>query len=136
MKHLNVVGAAIFRGGNVLAAKRGESRFAYVAHKYEFAGGKIEEGESGEAAIVRELFEELGVKARVLGVFGRTSYEYPDFSLTLTVYECEAEGEIVCREHESLSWLSRDLLKEEEWAPADAPFLPLLRERLREKSEK
>ena len=44
-KHLQVVGAVVLKGGKVLAAKRGESKYAYVAHKYEFVGGKIEAGD-------------------------------------------------------------------------------------------
>ena len=65
-KHLEVVGAVFVQKGRVLAAKRGESKYAYVAHKYEFAGGKIEAGETPEEALVRELAEELRTKARVV----------------------------------------------------------------------
>lgn len=81
-KHLEVVGAVIVREGRVLAAKRGESKFAYVAHKYEFAGGKIEPGESRESALVREIKEELCADIRILRPFLTLEHEYPDFSIT------------------------------------------------------
>ena len=56
-KHLQVVGAVVVREGKVLAARRGESRYPYVAHKYEFVGGKVEAGETEEEALLRELRE-------------------------------------------------------------------------------
>ena len=68
-KHLQVVAAVVVREGKVLAAKRGDSRYAYVAHKYEFVGGKVEAGETDEQALARELAEELRVRARVLSFY-------------------------------------------------------------------
>lgn len=78
-KHLQVVGAILLKDGKVLAAKRGESKYAYVAHKYEFVGGKIEPGETPEDALVREVKEELcaDIRAQLLfhfphkRIFGR-----------------------------------------------------------------
>ena len=120
-KHLDVVGGVIFEGGRVLAAKRGESKYKYVAHRYEFAGGKIEEGETPEEALVRELSEELGASVRVLRPFLTTEYEYPDFTITLRTYECALESGFSCLEHESLDWIPLDRLDPGAWAPADAP---------------
>ena len=88
-KHLQVVGAVVVREGKVLAARRGESRYPYVAHKYEFVGGKVEAGETEEEALLRELREELRVQARVLAPFASVTHEYPDFVVTLHTYRCE-----------------------------------------------
>lgn len=122
-KHLRVVGAVVLRDGCVLAAKRGESKYAYVAHKYEFAGGKIEPGEAPEQALVRELAEELHAAARVLGPFACVTHEYPDFIVTLDTYFCTLLTPACCCEHEQLCWLPVASLREEEWAPADAPLV-------------
>ena len=85
MPHYNVVGALVVREGKVLAARRGASKYAYVAHKYEFAGGKVEPGESEEEALARELREELGVPSRVLGHFCTVEHAYPDFTVRLSI---------------------------------------------------
>ena len=129
-KHLEVVGAVLIKDGKVLAAKRGESKYAYVAHKYEFVGGKIEAGETPEEALVREVKEELRADIRVLAHFLDMTHEYPDFSITLHTYLCEFLSGFQSTEHETLRFLSADELKEEEWAPADVPALVKLREYL------
>ena len=126
-KHLEVVGAVIMREGRVLAAKRGESKYAYVAHKYEFAGGKIEPGESRESALVREIKEELCADIRILRPFRTLEYEYPDFTITLYTFLCEFISEFCNTEHESLEWLPLCSLDAAQWAPADAPAVEELK---------
>lgn len=129
-KHLQVVGAVLLKGNKVLAAKRGESKYAYVAHKYEFVGGKIEAGETPEEALVREVKEELCADIRVCSHFLDMTHEYPDFCITLHTYLCEFLTDFHCTEHEALRFLAADELKEEEWAPADVPALVKLRKYL------
>ena len=85
-KHIRVVGALLFENGKVFATKRGDSPYPYVAHKYEFPGGKIEANESEPDAIKRELKEELDMEVKVCGLYARLTYEYPDFIITLAVY--------------------------------------------------
>lgn len=85
-RHLEVVGAVVVQDGKVLAAKRGESKYPYVAHKYEFVGGKIEQGETRESALVREVKEELKADIRVLSPFLEMRHEYPDFFITLYTF--------------------------------------------------
>lgn len=126
-KHLQVVGAVVLRNGEVLAAKRGESRYSYVAHKYEFVGGKVEPGETDEQALARELREELRVEARVLAPFASVTHEYPDFIVTLRTYLCEFLSEFCNTEHESLEWMPVAALDSAAWAPADAPIVEKLR---------
>ena len=126
-KHIQVAAALIFQNGKVFATKRGDSRYAYVAHKYEFPGGKIEDGESAESAVKRELREELDLEVAVGGLYTSLTHEYPDFIVTLFVYDCEALSDFKLKEHESYAWLSPCDLKESEWAPADAEIIASIR---------
>lgn len=126
-KHLEVVGAIVVQGGKVLAARRGESKYAYVAHKYEFAGGKIEPGESAEQALAREIKEELCADIRILRPFMTLEHEYPDFTITLHTFLCEFVSDFRNTEHEALAWLSLSELNAAEWAPADAPAVEKLK---------
>ncbi len=122
-KHVKVAAALIFDNGKIFATKRGDSPFAYVAHKYEFPGGKIEEGEREEDTVKRELKEELDLDVKVGGLYARTTFEYPDFIITLAVYECEMVSAFLLKEHESYAWIAPADLDEKMWAPADADIL-------------
>lgn len=126
-KHVKVAAALLFENGKIFATKRGDSPYLYVAHKYEFPGGKIEEGERGEDAVKRELKEELDMDVQVGGLYACHTFEYPDFIITLSLYECEAQSDFVLKEHESYKWLAPHELKGEEWAPADADILGSLK---------
>lgn len=122
-KHIEVAAALIFENGKVFATKRGASPYPYVAHKYEFPGGKIEAGEKAEEAVRRELKEELALDVKVGSMYAKTTYEYPDFIITLTLFECEMLSAFSLKEHESYAWISPAELAEEEWAPADGDIL-------------
>lgn len=126
-KHIQVAAALLFKDGKIFATKRGDSPYKYVAHKYEFPGGKIEEGERGEDAVKRELQEELDLEVSVGGLYACHTFEYPDFIITLHVYECEALSDFILKEHESYAWIAPADLKEEEWAPADSDILGSLK---------
>ena len=126
-KHICVAAALLFQDGKIFAAKRGDSPYPYVAHKYEFPGGKIEQGESGEHAVARELKEELDMEIEVGSLYAKHTFEYPDFIITLSLYECEMRSDFVLKEHESYAWIVPKELKEEEWAPADADILASLK---------
>ena len=126
-KHIQVAAALLFNEGKIFATKRGDSPYAYVAHKYEFPGGKIEQGERAEDAVKRELREELDLEVSVGSLYACHTFEYPDFIITLSLFECEALSDFVLKEHESFAWIAPADLKEEEWAPADADILGTLR---------
>ena len=126
-KHVKVAAALIFDNGKIFATKRGDSPYSYVAHKYEFPGGKIEENEREEDTVKRELKEELDMDVKVGGLYARTTFEYPDFIITLAVYECEMVSTFSLKEHESYAWIAPANLNEEEWAPADADILGSLK---------
>lgn len=131
-KQLNVAGGIFIENGRVLAAMRGESRYAYVAHKYEFVGGKIEEGESPEQALIRELKEEMGAEIEIISHYMTLTHEYPHFIITLHTYLCRFTSRFHIYEHERVDFLSAEELCEDNWAPADAPVVRKLKEELSE----
>ena len=122
-KHIQVAAALLFKDGKIFATRRGASPYFYVAHKLEFPGGKIEDGERGEDAVKRELQEELDLEVSVGGLYASHTHEYPDFIITLFVYECEMQSGFVLKEHESYEWIDPKDIDEKDWAPADADIL-------------
>lgn len=126
-KHIQVAAALLFENGKVFAAKRGASPYPYVAHKFEFPGGKIEQGERGEDAVKRELKEELDMDVEVGSLYASHTFEYPDFIITLYLYECEMRSAFELKEHECYAWIAPKDLNEDEWAPADADILGTLK---------
>ncbi len=122
-KHVFVAAALLFQDGKIFAAKRGDSPYPYVAHKYEFPGGKIERGESGRDALARELKEELNLDARVGSLYAKHTFEYPDFIITLWVYECDMLSAFILKEHEEYKWIAPKDLNADEWAPADGEII-------------
>ena len=126
-KHVQVAAALLFQNGKIFATKRGDSPYPYVAHKYEFPGGKIEMNELGKDAVKRELKEELDMDVTVGSLYACHTFEYPDFIITLSLFECEMQSDFILKEHESYAWISPKDLKEEEWAPADADILGSLK---------
>ena len=89
-KHYNVVAAVIEVGGKVLCMQRGESRYDYTSHHWEFPGGKIEPGETPQQAVHRELLEEMELDVEVHELLATVTHDYPDFTITLAAYRCTA----------------------------------------------
>lgn len=123
---INVVGAAFVKCGKIFAAKRSYGS-EYVIHKYEFVGGKVEEGESGEYALKRECAEELDLRIDVLRPLGFSEFEYPDKVVKITVYLCEMLSDFTVKEHEECVWQQLSDLDAESWAPADRGILADIR---------
>jgi 8-oxo-dGTP diphosphatase len=120
-----VVGAALVRRGRVLAARRTDRG---PTGGWEFPGGKVEPGESPEAALVRELWEELGVRARVTGWLDGEVVIAPTHVLRVAL--AVTEDEPVPTEHDRLAWVAPSELDDVDWLDPDRPFLPQLREHL------
>jgi 8-oxo-dGTP diphosphatase len=127
MKQIHVAAAIIRKGNNIFVAQRGNS--GEIALKWEFPGGKLEVGESGEEAIIREISEELSVEIGVEGHFMRVSHQYKTFSLIMDAYLCTLKrGTITLLEHVDSKWISSDNIMELDWAAADIPIAIKLQE--------
>lgn len=124
-----VVGAAIVRGGQVLAARR--TTPPEVAGRWELPGGKVEPGESPDVALVREVGEELGCDVRVERWLPG-EVEIGDRHLLRAAVVTLLDGEPVPTEHDRVRWLAADELDEVDWLEPDRPFLPHLRDHLRD----
>ena len=99
-KHIEVVAGVIFCGNLALCVQRPKNKLSYISEKYEFPGGKIEEGESKEEALHRELLEELNLLVKIKSKFLTVEHEYPDFKLTMHSYTCEIDSqELTLNEH-------------------------------------
>lgn len=126
---LIVVGAAIVNArGQVLAAQRAEP--PALAGGWEFPGGKVEPGESDEAAIVRECREELGVEVELVERLGDDRPLQRDRGILRVWIARLSAGEPAALEHAALRWLDVTQLDDVAWLPADAPLIAELRARL------
>ena len=124
MKHIEVVAAIIRKGGKVFATQRG---YGDWKDWWEFPGGKMEQGETPEAALVREIREELDAEINVEKFLHTVEWDYPEFHLTMHCYICSLLGESLhLNEHEAARWLRSDELQSVNWLPADYQLLPLL----------
>jgi 8-oxo-dGTP diphosphatase len=115
--------------GRVLICQRPEGK--QLAGLWEFPGGKLEDGETPEACLIRELNEELGieVKAACLAPFVFASHSYEDFHLLMPLYLCRRwDGFVERREHAALAWVNPHKLADYPMPPADAPLVAYLRD--------
>lgn len=119
-KQIQVVGAVIVRDGTVLCAQRGKEMA--LPGLWEFPGGKVEAGESEQAALVREIAEELLCMIEVGSPVDTTTHTYDFGNVTLaTYYATLTDGEPQAMEHEAIRWIPASDLMTVEWAPADIP---------------
>ncbi|MDE5655067.1 MAG: (deoxy)nucleoside triphosphate pyrophosphohydrolase [Clostridia bacterium] len=126
-KTLQVVGAVIINDGRILAVKRGENKNKAVAYKYEFPGGKIEQDETPQQALKRELLEEMNYDIEVGEKFMSVSYEYDDVFVNLHTYLCKPISDTYTLiEHIDEKWLLPNELSSVEWAPADLDIIMAL----------
>lgn len=124
MKKVEVVASIIVHDNKILCVQRGENKLPYISRKFEFPGGKIEEGETKEETIKREIKEELNMEIGVIKEFITVNHEYPDFYLTMHSYICSCENtSVTLTEHIDYKWLSISEMDQLDWAAADIPIV-------------
>lgn len=127
MKQIEVVAGIIFFQDQILCLQRAENKLPYISEKFEFPGGKIEEGETKEEALHRELLEELNLTTKIKSFFLTVVHEYPDFELTMHSFKCEVDSkELTLHEHIDQKWLKINELTTLDWAAADIPIVDKL----------
>lgn len=128
MKTINVVAAIIIKDNKIFATQRGYGEFK---DGWEFPGGKVEQGEAPENAIVREIKEELDTVVEVKEYFDTVEYDYPNFHLSMKCYICTVvSGKLELLEHEAAKWLDKDSLDSVAWLPADLGLVDKLKDYL------
>ena len=124
MKSIEVVAAIIRKGEKVFATQRGYGEWK---DWWEFPGGKLEQGESPEEALCREIREELSAEISVERFVCTVEYDYPKFHLTMHCYLCSLQTEALhLNEHEAARWLTSEEMDSVEWLPADREVLKVL----------
>ena len=124
-KNIRAVAAVIEKDGEFLIARRMDgSQNGY----WEFPGGKYEEGETGEQAIIREIREEFSMEITVTDFLCTISHRYPEFDLEMDCYRCHIkEGEPVLNEHSAIKWVTGDV-EGIRWLPADRKVIRAYKE--------
>ena len=118
----HVVAALIWDGGKFMICQRPINKTR--ALQWEFVGGKTEEGETKQEALIRECREELGITVCVGDIFTEVDHEYPDIYIHLTLFNCTIEsGEITMLEHNDIRWITPAEIPLYEFCPADKDIL-------------
>jgi 8-oxo-dGTP diphosphatase len=122
MKSIKVTCSIVAYENKVLVVQRSEKMSLPL--KWEFSGGKIEEGESEEECVKREVKEELNIEIELISRLTTTQFDYPNVSVQLIPFLAKySKGDIKLCEHKQYLWLTKDKLRDLDWAEADIPVL-------------
>lgn len=128
MKTVKVVAAIIRNKDQILATQRGYGEFK---DGWEFPGGKVEEGESPECALIREIREELDTEISVGEEIDCIEYDYPTFHLSMNCFWAEVvSGDLILKEHEAARWLTKEELDDVDWLPADLELIEKIKAKM------
>jgi len=123
---ISVIAAIIIKNNKVLISQR--KSYGYLADKWEFPGGKIENNESSESCLIRELKEEFSIDIKIIKYFAKSIYQYPNFKIKLIAYIATwVSGEIYLNDHQDYKWVSIEELDKYDFADADKPFINKLK---------
>ncbi len=127
-KIVKVVAAVIKKDNKIYSTQRGYGEFK---GGWEFPGGKIEENETSQEALIREIKEELETVIKVNDLIDTIEYDYPNFYLSMDCFWCEiVSGNLVLVEAEDAKWLSKEELYSVEWLPADLGLIEKIKNAL------
>ena len=122
---VEVVAALVKRDGRFMICQRPENKSRALL--WEFPGGKVEAGETKEAALARECREELSIELEVGKMFADSTFVYPDISVHLSLFEAKiVSGEPKLLEHKDIRWITPEEAHLFEFSPADVPFVEKL----------
>ena len=126
MKTIDVVAAIIVKGTEILATQRGYGEFE---GGWEFPGGKVEQGETPEEAIVREIHEELNARISVQRFLTQVEHDYPTFNLSMKCFICTLDDpSFQLLEHHAAKWLDMQHIDTVDWLPADIKVVAALKQ--------
>lgn len=127
---IKVVCGIIFDNDKVFICRRKEGKS--LASFWEFPGGKIEENETHQIALKRELQEELEMEINIMDFVGQSNYDYGNFQIELYGYKCNLinyQGKLT--DHDAFEWIDINKLSEYKLAPADIPFIRMIENKMR-----
>lgn len=128
MKTISVSAAVIRSGNKIFATARGYGEFK---GQWEFPGGKIENGETPESALIREIKEELDIEIKVGNLISTIEYDYPTFHLSMDCFWCEiVRGNLVLKEAQDARWLTKENLFNVNWLPADKTIIEIIKKQM------
>ncbi len=123
MKQIKTVAGIVYNSENkILCTLRDKGKYEYVSFKWEFPGGKVEEGETPHQTLKRELMEELEIEVEIGDKFFQVEHDYPDFHLSMQLYKCVLISKNLKQNvHKGIKWLAPEEILNLDWAEADLP---------------
>ncbi len=122
---IKIVAALIEKDGHFLVAQR---KYGDTGETWEFPGGKIEENETEEQALKREINEELNIEIDIIKYIDKKEYDYPTRTIEMSLYLCKYKnGDIKLNEHKAVNWTSIDNMENYDLCPLDRLFISLIK---------